>query len=52
MTDRFRAELSRTGRTFVELTGTHEKRLEAALTAVDALLAAGWNFAAPLPERR
>ncbi|MFG2561721.1 nicotinamide riboside transporter PnuC [Streptomyces sp. NPDC048496] len=52
MTDRFRAELTRTGRAFVELTGTHEKRLETALTAVDALLAAGWNFAAPLPERR
>ncbi|WP_406386455.1 nicotinamide riboside transporter PnuC [Streptomyces sp. NBC_01618] len=52
MTDRFRAELTRTGRRFVELTGTHQERLATAVGAVDTLLAAGWNFAAPLPEHR
>lgn len=52
MTDRFRAELTRTGRTFTEITGSRQDRLTAAVAAVDALLAAGWDFAAPLPERR
>ncbi|MFE1408507.1 AAA family ATPase [Streptomyces sp. NPDC058770] len=52
MTDRFRAELARTGRRFVELTGPHPERLATAVAAVDALLAAGWDFAPPLPERR
>lgn len=52
MTDRFRAELARTGRVFTELTGSHPDRLTAAVTAVDELLARGWDFAAPLPERR
>ncbi|MES9593616.1 AAA family ATPase [Streptomyces sp. NPDC007076] len=52
MTDRFRAELTRTGRRFTELTGTHRERLATAIAAVDALLADGWNFAAPLPEKR
>ncbi|MFI8438770.1 AAA family ATPase [Streptomyces sp. NPDC079020] len=52
MTDRFRSELTRTGREFIEVTGPRETRLETAVAAVDALLAAGWNFAAPLPERR
>ncbi|MGW8885490.1 AAA family ATPase [Streptomyces sp. NPDC055749] len=52
MTDRFRAELARTGREFIELTGPHTERLKAAVAAVDTLLATGWHFAAPLPERR
>ncbi|WNI25583.1 AAA family ATPase [Streptomyces sp. ITFR-16] len=52
MTDRFRAELTRTGRTFIEVTGSREERLARAVEAVDALLAEGWDFAAPLPERR
>lgn len=52
MTDRFRAELTRTGREFIEVTGGHQERLEAAVAAVDAVLDTGWNFAAPLPERR
>ncbi|MEE1740974.1 AAA family ATPase [Streptomyces sp. BE147] len=52
MTDRFRSELTRTGREFIEVTGPRETRLETAVAAVDAVLAAGWNFAAPLPERR
>ncbi|NED14464.1 AAA family ATPase [Streptomyces sp. SID9124] len=52
MTDRFRAELTRTGRPFIELTGSRETRLARAVEAVDALLAEGWDFAAPLPEHR
>ncbi|MFS0696108.1 AAA family ATPase [Streptomyces nitrosporeus] len=52
MTDRFRAELTRTGRMFTELTGPHPVRLAAATAAVDRLLADGWDFAPPLPEKR
>jgi HTH-type transcriptional repressor of NAD biosynthesis genes len=52
MTGRFRAELTRTGRAFVEVNGPPEKRLDTAVAAVDALLDRGWDFAAPLPERR
>ncbi|MFF9686865.1 AAA family ATPase [Streptomyces sp. NPDC014623] len=52
MTDRFRAELTRTGREFIEVTGTRSERLGTAVAAVDELLAAGWHFTAPLPERR
>lgn len=52
MTGRFRDELRRTGRRFVEVTGTREERLAAAVAAVDALLAEGWHFTDPLPERR
>ncbi|MGW1816606.1 AAA family ATPase [Streptomyces sp. NPDC002125] len=52
MTDRFRAELARTGRGFIEITGSRDERLATAVAAVDGLLAAGWHFTAPLPERR
>ncbi|MFD3961488.1 MULTISPECIES: AAA family ATPase [Streptomyces] len=52
MTDRFRAELARTGRRFIEITGPPEARLARAVAAVDGLLATGWDFAAPLPEKR
>ncbi|HET6859895.1 MAG TPA: AAA family ATPase, partial [Streptomyces sp.] len=52
MTERFRAELVRTGRRFVTLGGPHEQRLAAAVAAVDALLAEDWGFTDPLPERR
>ncbi|WP_327120064.1 AAA family ATPase [Streptomyces sp. NBC_01341] len=52
MTERFRAELTRTGRTFVEITGSRQARLDAAVAAVDGLLATGWHFTEPLPERR
>lgn len=52
MTDRFRAELTRTGRNFIEITGSRQERLATAVEAVDALLAKGWDFAEPLPERR
>lgn len=52
MTDRFRSELTRTGRNFIEVTGSRQERLAQAVEAVDALLARGWHFADPLPERR
>ncbi|MFE2058046.1 AAA family ATPase [Streptomyces sp. NPDC059446] len=52
MTDRFRAELTRTGRTFIEITGDRDERLATAVAAVDRLLADGWHFTAPLPEIR
>ena len=52
MTERFRDELQRTGRPFRFLTGSPEERLKTAVTAVDGLLAEGWNLADPLPERR
>ncbi|MEU0134400.1 AAA family ATPase [Streptomyces sp. NPDC006296] len=52
MTDHFRAELTRTGRRFVEITGSPTERLDAAVAAVDELLATGWHFTAPLPEKR
>ncbi|MFD6280736.1 AAA family ATPase [Streptomyces sp. NPDC060209] len=52
MTDRFRAELTRTGRRFIEVTGSRSERLDTAVAAVDEILAAGWNFTAPLPEKR
>ncbi|MFG3236760.1 AAA family ATPase [Streptomyces antibioticus] len=52
MTARFSEELERTGRRFLLLTGSPEERLRAAVTAVDGLLAEGWHFNDPLPERR
>ncbi|MGW1886385.1 AAA family ATPase [Streptomyces sp. NPDC001970] len=52
MTARLAAQLARTGRRFATLSGPHEQRLAEAVAAVDALLAEGWHFADPLPERR
>lgn len=52
MTERFRAELDRTGRRFLLVRGDRETRLTAAVEAVDELLGAGWHFADPLPEKR
>ncbi|MFF3752825.1 AAA family ATPase [Streptomyces sp. NPDC002018] len=52
MTGRFAAELARTGRRFIRVGGSREARLRTAVAAVDALLARGWDFAPPLPERR
>ncbi|MFE2874989.1 AAA family ATPase [Streptomyces roseus] len=52
MTERFREELTRTGRRFVTVRGDREARLAQAVEAVDALLADGWQFADPLPEHR
>ncbi|MEW2330341.1 AAA family ATPase [Micromonospora chersina] len=51
MTGRFRAELAGCGAPVVELRGSHEERLAVAVAACDALLAAGWSFAEPLPAR-
>lgn len=52
MTDRFRAELTRTGRTFIQITGPPRTRLDTAVAAVDELLASGPYFTEPLPEKR
>ncbi|MFF2573371.1 AAA family ATPase [Streptomyces sp. NPDC101191] len=52
MTARFLTQLAHTGRRTVVLTGPHEERLATAVAAVDALLAEGWQFTDPLPERR
>lgn len=52
MTERFRAELTATGRPFLTVRGDRAARLAAAVAAVDELLAAGWQFADPLPENR
>ncbi|WP_329212589.1 AAA family ATPase [Streptomyces sp. NBC_00683] len=52
MTDRFRAELTRTGRKFIEVTGSHRTRLDTAVAAVDELLSSGPYFTEPLPEKR
>ncbi|MGW6983756.1 AAA family ATPase [Streptomyces sp. NPDC054932] len=52
MTERFRAELERTGRRFLVVRGNREARLETAARAVDELLAEGWHFTDPLPENR
>ncbi|MER6256448.1 AAA family ATPase [Streptomyces sp. NPDC001584] len=52
MTERFRAELERTGRRFLVVRGDRAARLEAAVRAVDGLLAEGWHFTDPLPENR
>ncbi len=51
MTDRFRTELHGAGAPVVEVSGTPEVRLAAALDACHALLAGGWPLADPLPER-
>ncbi|MGW1990790.1 AAA family ATPase [Embleya sp. NPDC001921] len=52
MTERFLDRLHRTDRRHVVVRGTHEQRLTTAVTAVDELVAEGWHFTAPLPERR
>ncbi|MFF3091125.1 AAA family ATPase [Streptomyces nojiriensis] len=52
MTERFRAELERTGRRFLVVRGDRAARMEVAVRAVDALLAEGWHFTDPLPENR
>ncbi|MCA2206530.1 hypothetical protein [Nocardia rosealba] len=52
MTERFHTELTRTARRFTILTGSHRQRLTTAVAAVDQLLAEGWSFTDPLPEKR
>ena len=48
MTEQFVRRLGATGRRWQWLRGTRDAREAQALAAIDALLAAGWNFAAPL----
>lgn len=48
MTGRFAARLAETGRHWQWIRGARAAREAMALTAVDALLAGGWRFAAPL----
>ncbi|GIE98343.1 AAA family ATPase [Paractinoplanes rishiriensis] len=48
MTGRFRSELDALGVPLRELTGSFGERLRAAVSATDALLAQGWEFAPPL----
>ncbi|RZL64351.1 MAG: transcriptional regulator [Variovorax sp.] len=48
MTKRFADRLADTGRRSVVLHGDRAQRLDAALRAIDALLAEGWGFAPPL----
>lgn len=51
MTGRFLEELERTGKRHLVVRGDRGARLAAAVAAVDGLLAEGWQFADPLPER-
>ncbi|TDE28970.1 AAA family ATPase [Actinomadura sp. 6K520] len=48
MSGRFQAELEARGLPHIIVTGPHEHRLAAAVTATDDLLAKGWTFNAPL----
>jgi nicotinamide riboside kinase len=48
MTGRFVEALAQTARRHVILCGTHSERLQASLSAVDELLAGGWQLADPL----
>ncbi|MBL0215146.1 MAG: AAA family ATPase [Myxococcales bacterium] len=48
MTDRFAQRLDADGRRWQWLRGERDARTARALNAIDALLAAGWNFAPPL----
>jgi HTH-type transcriptional regulator, transcriptional repressor of NAD biosynthesis genes len=52
MTDRFCAELARSGVPWLALTGSYRQRLTAAAAACDALLARGWALAEPLRPAR
>ncbi|THA26554.1 transcriptional regulator [Streptomyces sp. RKND-216] len=49
MTARFRAELTSRDLPYELITGPHERRLGAAVEAVDRLLAGPWHFTDPLP---
>jgi NadR type nicotinamide-nucleotide adenylyltransferase len=48
MSGRFADELARTGVPFVTLAGPHERRIAAAVAAVDTLLASDWSLTDPL----
>ena len=49
MTERFRERLAARPEPVLEVAGSHEERLDAAVRAIDPLLR--WEFAAPLPVR-
>ena len=51
MTERFRAQLSARKTPWLELRGTPDERLAAALAAVDEALADAWRFALPLEQQ-
>ncbi|GAA2094994.1 AAA family ATPase [Actinomadura alba] len=48
MSARFGEELDRRGLPYIVVSGPHERRLEAAVAAVDAVLDKGWAFSDPL----
>lgn len=48
MSGRFQEELEKQGLPHLTVTGPHERRLAAAVEAIDALLAEGWHFDPPL----
>jgi NadR type nicotinamide-nucleotide adenylyltransferase len=48
MQGRFREELGARGVPWVEVSGSHEERLVAAVAAVDEVVAAGWQLADPV----
>lgn len=48
MTDRILDALAETGRRHVVLTGTLDERVDAALAAIDELVAGGWGFTEPM----
>lgn len=48
MSDRFAEELARRGLPHLTVSGTHQTRLDQAVTAIDELLSKGWHFTQPL----
>lgn len=52
MTERFRAVVAASGAAWMEVAGDREARVASALARLDALAAAKWAFAAPIPERK
>jgi NadR type nicotinamide-nucleotide adenylyltransferase len=51
MTERFRERLAERPEPHVEVRGSHEGRMAAAVAAIDALLARGWDLAEPWRDR-
>lgn len=47
MTQRFRERLAGRPEPWIEVRGTHDRRMAAAVAAIDDVLAAGWSFADP-----
>jgi NadR type nicotinamide-nucleotide adenylyltransferase len=50
MSERFKSLLAGLDLPFVELSGTHDNRLAAAVAAVDTLISGGWHLADPLVD--